>query len=120
MRALRRRQFYRKVSEWGFEKNIKDKEMRAIVQNLSQMEGEGGSFMAELRGHQIDPAKIQRWQRTHRGRRDVVRPFLSRHSNGKSSCLMHTVFVLSESPHTINSSSTVLDATDEREFPIAT
>jgi tetratricopeptide (TPR) repeat protein len=94
--------------------------MRAIVQNLSQMEGEGGSFMAGLRGHQIDPAKIQRWQRTHRGRGDVVRPFLSRPFNGKSFCLMHTVFVISESPHTVNSSSTVLDATDEREFPTAT
>jgi tetratricopeptide (TPR) repeat protein len=120
MRAFRRRQFYRKISEWGFEKNIKDKEMQAIVQNMSLMEGEDGSFIAELRGHQIDPAKIQRWQRSHRGRRDVVRPFLSHPSNGKSSCLLHTVFVLSESPHAVTSSSTVLDATDEREFPIAT
>jgi hypothetical protein len=63
--VLRRRQFYRKIIEWGFEKNIKDKEMRDLVQDLSQMKSDGNDSAFVLRGQKVDPMKIQRWQRKH-------------------------------------------------------
>jgi hypothetical protein len=69
---IRRRQFYRKISEWGFEKNIKDKEMRALVQDLSQNTNDKIDHPIELRGQKVDLLKIQRWQRKHRGMKNVA------------------------------------------------
>jgi hypothetical protein len=70
--CFRRRQFYRKISEWGFEKNIKESEMRAIAQNLEQDELGGP---AELKGRQIDMAKILRWQKRQGRFKGAVRSF---------------------------------------------
>ena len=60
---FRRRQFYRKIDEWGFKKNIKDNEMREIVQNLSSGVPNPTEAPVELRLQRVDPAKIQRWQK---------------------------------------------------------
>ena len=70
--CFRRRQFYRKISEWGFEKNIKESEMRAIAQNLEQDEMGG---LAELKGRQIDTAKILRWQKRQGRLKGAARSF---------------------------------------------
>jgi hypothetical protein len=83
--ALRKRQFYRKISDWGFEKNIKDKEMRTLVQDLTRRQNDGEDLSIELRGRQVDPVRIQRWRRSHRKMKDVVRPILSNPSIGKFS-----------------------------------
>src|ERR1700722_4089677 len=85
--ASRKRQFYRKIKEWGFEKNIKDKEMRTIVQGLNQRGNDEEDLNVELRGQRVDPVKIQRWQRRHRRSKDVTRPFSSNLSNRKYSQL---------------------------------
>jgi tetratricopeptide (TPR) repeat protein len=90
--ALRRRQFYRKISEWGFEKNIKDKEMRTLVQDLNQRRNDGEDLAVELRGQQIDPVKIHRWQKRYGRMKDVVRPFSNNPSMGKSSSLSGNSF----------------------------
>jgi hypothetical protein len=73
--ALRKRQFYRKITEWGFEKNIKDKEMRALVKDLTQRENKGEDPSIEFRGQQVDPAKIQRWWKRHGLAKEVLPPF---------------------------------------------
>jgi hypothetical protein len=67
--CYRRRQFYRKINEWGFEKNIKEIEMRAIAENL---ENGGSGGPVELKGRQIDTAKIQRWQKRQGRMKGVV------------------------------------------------
>jgi len=85
--VLRRRQFYRKISEWGFEKNIKDKEMRALVQDLSQMKSDGNDHAFELRGQKVNLVKIQRWQKKH-GKMKVICPSTYNISKGKSSGLL--------------------------------
>lgn len=63
---LRRRQFYRKIDEWGFKKNIKDSEMRDIAQNLNYGVSELSDAVLELRSQRVDPAKIQRWQKKYK------------------------------------------------------
>jgi hypothetical protein len=85
---LRKRQFYRKITEWGFEKNIKDKEMRALVKDLTQRENEGEDLSIEFRGQQVDPAKIQRWRKRHGLAKEVATPF-SNNSIGKFSRELH-------------------------------
>jgi hypothetical protein len=59
--------------------------MREIVQNLNQCESKDADPTIELRGHQVDPAKIERWQRRNGRVKDVVTPFISRPFEGKSS-----------------------------------
>jgi len=95
--ALRRRQFYRKISEWGYEKNIKDKEMRTLVQDLSQRINDEEEFSLELRGREVDPVKIQRWQKKYRRMNYVVRSFSNNPSMGKSSKLSDNSFSRSNS-----------------------
>jgi hypothetical protein len=53
----------RKISEWGFEKNIKRSERLAILERLG-----AGAHAAEfetrmLRGRKLDKAKIERWKK---------------------------------------------------------
>jgi hypothetical protein len=67
--CYRRRQFYRKISEWGYEKNIKESEMRAIAENFEI--GETGGPI-DVKGRQIDTAKIQRWQKRQGRMKRVV------------------------------------------------
>jgi hypothetical protein len=90
--VLRRRQFYRKINEWGYEKNIKDKEMRTLVQDLSQRINNEEHLALELRGREVDPLKIQRWQKRHRRMKNVVRNFSNSLSMGKSSKLSGNSF----------------------------
>jgi hypothetical protein len=81
--ASRRRQFYRKISDWGFEKNIKTNEMRALVEDLNERGNNNADLAVELRGHQVDPAKIHRWQKRHGKGKDIARSFPGHPSTGK-------------------------------------
>jgi tetratricopeptide (TPR) repeat protein len=118
--VLRRRQFYRKISEWGFEKNIKDKEMRALVQDLSQRQNDGEDLTVELRGQQVDPMKIQRWQKRHGKVKDIVRPFSRNPSIGKCSGLSDNPFSRSDRASLAAPSSRILDNINEHELPMET
>jgi hypothetical protein len=84
---LRKRQFYRKINDWGFEKNIKDKEMRTLIQDLVQRANTGEDLSPELRGRQVDPVKVERWRKRHGRVNDVVRLFPGNPSTGKFSRL---------------------------------
>jgi hypothetical protein len=61
--------------------------MRALLQNLEDRKCSNPDLVVELRGHQVDPARIQRWQKRHGREKDVVRPFASGSAAGKSSWL---------------------------------
>jgi tetratricopeptide (TPR) repeat protein len=59
----RKKQFLRRISEWGFEKNVKRDERRAILEKLGGGAKEG-EFEATLwRGRRLDKAKIERWRK---------------------------------------------------------
>ncbi len=56
-----KRQFLRKISEWGFEKNVKRAERRLILLNAATQSTDiEGSV---LRGRKLDKAKIDRWRK---------------------------------------------------------
>lgn len=77
----RRRQFYRKINEWGFEKNIKQSEMRAIAKNYGN-ECSGGTI--EAKGRRINNEKIQRWQKRQERMKSVASSSESYYEIGKS------------------------------------
>ena len=55
-----KKQFLRRVKEWGFEKNVKGEERRAILERV----GEEEQFEERvLRGRRLDKAKIERWRK---------------------------------------------------------
>jgi tetratricopeptide (TPR) repeat protein len=55
-----KKQFLRRVKEWGFEKNVKGDERRAILARV----GEEEQFEERvLRGRRLDKAKIERWRK---------------------------------------------------------
>ncbi|KAH9217757.1 hypothetical protein DL95DRAFT_521876 [Leptodontidium sp. 2 PMI_412] len=56
-----RRQFLRKISEWGFEKNVKKAERKAILLNTATSQN---SFETRIiHGRKLDKAKIERWSK---------------------------------------------------------
>jgi hypothetical protein len=55
-----KKQFLRRVKQWGFEKNVKGEERRAILESV----GEEEQFEERvLRGRRLDKAKIERWRK---------------------------------------------------------
>jgi hypothetical protein len=59
----RKKQFLRRISEWGFQKNVKRGERRAILEGLGRAVTEGGFEARILRGRKLDKAKIERWKK---------------------------------------------------------
>jgi len=55
-----KKQFLRRVKEWGFEKNVKREERRAILDSVRE---EGQFEERVLRGRRLDKAKIERWRK---------------------------------------------------------
>jgi tetratricopeptide (TPR) repeat protein len=55
-----KKQFLRKVKEWGFEKNVKSEERRRILESV---EGDGQLEERFLRGRRLNKAKIERWRK---------------------------------------------------------
>jgi hypothetical protein len=58
-----KKQFLRRITEWGFEKNVKQDERRAILESLGQGANEEGFQARMLRGRRLDKAKIERWKK---------------------------------------------------------
>jgi hypothetical protein len=57
-----KKQFFGRISEWGFEKNVKRDERRAILGSLGVVRE--GEFQArKLRGRRLDKAKLERWRK---------------------------------------------------------
>lgn len=54
-----KRQLLRKITEWGFEKNVKRQERQAIVTRQQQ----GRPVGETIRGRKLDKAKIKRWKK---------------------------------------------------------
>ncbi|PMD53854.1 uncharacterized protein K444DRAFT_131084 [Hyaloscypha bicolor E] len=55
-----KKQFLRRAKEWGFEKNVKKEERRAILETV---DGEGQLEERMLRGRRLDKAKLERWRK---------------------------------------------------------
>jgi hypothetical protein len=58
-----KKQFLRRISEWGFEKNVKRDERRAILGSLELVVREGEFQARKLRGRRLDKAKLERWRK---------------------------------------------------------
>jgi hypothetical protein len=59
----RKKQFLRRISEWGFEKNVKKDERRAIIESLGEVANKGEFEAMMLRGRRLDKAKLERWRK---------------------------------------------------------
>ena len=94
--------------------------MRALVQDLSQRQNDGEDLTVELRGQQVDPMKIQRWQKRHGKVKDVIRPFSRNPSIGKCSGLSNNSFSRSDRAFLAAPSNRILDNINEHELPMET
>ena len=73
--AYRLRQYRTRITQWGNDKNIKPKEMRAIVRKQQQrklVEVDKGELEFKVRGCTVNPQKINRWMK----RNNVADSFL--------------------------------------------
>ncbi|KAF2627190.1 hypothetical protein BU25DRAFT_393898 [Macroventuria anomochaeta] len=62
------RQYRTRISKWKLDKNIKPKEMKAIVrktQHRNLVEVDRASLRFKVRGQEVEQEKITRWMRTH-------------------------------------------------------
>jgi hypothetical protein len=69
------RQYRTRISQWGKDKNIKSEEMRAIVKKRQErklVDVNKGELIFQVRGHQVEPQKIDRWMK----RNNVPKDFL--------------------------------------------
>jgi hypothetical protein len=65
---LRDRQWKSRLKQWGLERNIKPKEMKAIVRNRQQrrlVETDKRDLKFRVRGHEVEPQKIERWMKRY-------------------------------------------------------
>jgi hypothetical protein len=59
----RKKQLLYRISQWGFEKNVKKNERRAIIEHLGPELGKVEIEAQTLRGRTLDAAKLNRWMR---------------------------------------------------------
>jgi tetratricopeptide (TPR) repeat protein len=57
----RKKQLLYRISGWGFEKNVKKNERRAIIEHLGPELGNVEFELQTLRGRKLDAAKLNRW-----------------------------------------------------------
>jgi hypothetical protein len=76
----RKKQFLRRISEWGLQKNTKRDERRTILENLGDSVKEVEFEPKTLRGRRLDKAKIARWKK-----REEIISGESRTENARSS-----------------------------------
>jgi hypothetical protein len=57
----RKKQLLHRIYGWGYEKNVKKDERRAIIERLGPEVGSLGETM--LRGRRLDKAKLNRWMK---------------------------------------------------------
>jgi hypothetical protein len=61
----RRRQLNRKIHDWSLDKSVKSHEMRAIIRMQQSGKKDGERSVFRVRGREVEPAKIKRWQSRH-------------------------------------------------------
>ena len=59
----RKKQLLYRISGWGFEKNVKKNERRAIINNLGPGLGKVEFEAQVLKGRTLDEAKLNRWMK---------------------------------------------------------
>ncbi|KIM95304.1 hypothetical protein OIDMADRAFT_71929, partial [Oidiodendron maius Zn] len=62
------RQYRTRISQWGMDKNVKPNEMSAVVKKRQQrkiIEVNKRDLVFHVRGHKVDPQKIDRWMKRH-------------------------------------------------------
>ncbi|KAF2190067.1 hypothetical protein K469DRAFT_682227 [Zopfia rhizophila CBS 207.26] len=65
-RSQKLRQYRSRISQWGLDKNIKPKEMKAIVRKRQQrklVEDHSRELSFTVRGYNVEPEKIDRWMK---------------------------------------------------------
>jgi len=60
---ISKKQFNRKISQWGLEKNVKQGERRAILRSFGAEANTAGFKTRLFRGRRLDKAKIERWRK---------------------------------------------------------
>jgi hypothetical protein len=61
----RRKQFIRKIQDWGLYKNVKEKEKRRIDHmERKRKEVDDKKTITKLRGREVTAAKLERWRKT--------------------------------------------------------
>lgn len=68
------KQYKTKLKEWGLEKNIKDKDMRAIVRKDLKRKAENPSKPTKfrLRKRPVPPEKIERYKKAHSNCNEII------------------------------------------------
>ena len=62
---------YKKITEWNLDKNVKDHEMQAILKILEERKRlEGKDSVFYVRGHLVEPKKIERYVQRKCGNRE--------------------------------------------------
>ncbi|PMD62303.1 TPR-like protein [Hyaloscypha bicolor E] len=69
-----KRQFSRKIIEWGFRKNIPRGERRVILQRILK----GSEETSNVKDHRLKPQKLKNWQRRYRDEVQMGRCSLNR------------------------------------------
>lgn len=67
-RQCRVRQYRSRVSKWGLDKKIKQKEMQAIVRKRQErkiLQGDKPELVFHVRGREVETKKVDRWMRDH-------------------------------------------------------
>ncbi|KAI4170848.1 MAG: hypothetical protein LQ346_008814 [Caloplaca aetnensis] len=74
-----KRQYRRKIRQWGLDKNVKDNKIKAIIHREAVRFQQGKKSIFYVRNRQVDPKKIKRFARRNkierftRGTKDVAR-----------------------------------------------
>lgn len=79
----RKKQFLRRISEWGIQKNIKRDERRTILDSLGDAVKEVEFEPKTLRGRRLDKAKIARWKKREETISGETRPGIA-HRSGRA------------------------------------
>lgn len=74
----------RRILQWGFRKNVKREERRAILESLGDEANKIEFEERMIRGRRLDKAKIERWKKRegmgYGGSRGVLAPVPGRHA----------------------------------------
>lgn len=82
----RERQYKRRIKDWGLDKNLKNCEMKAIVRKRQRRTAEGKKSVFEVKGHQVEPSKIDRAQKRYENLNNFA---ASQHSSPARESRMH-------------------------------
>lgn len=68
----RKKQLLYRISGWGFEKNVKRDERRAIIEQLGTGEEKADFDPRTIKGRTLDATKLNRWMRMEKAIEDPL------------------------------------------------